>query len=529
MKNELKVLFFEVTSKCNAHCDHCGSRCDINQEDGISNELFKKVLLDVKENIGIEAMLNITGGEPLMRKDLFEITGFAKKLGFDWGMVTNGTLINDDNIKLMKQTKMSTISISIDGMKETHESFRHLPGSFDNILLNIQKLQKANFLEHIQVTFIANKRNINELPILWKTLNNLNIDSLRISSIDPIGRANDNKELLLDKNDFDYLFNFIKETNKKNELLCLWSCSHYFGNTIIPDTLGRHFSCKTGINVASILSNGDIFACPNIPRLPHLIQGNIKNDKFSYIWKNKFKPFRNRILNEECNKCKHRKYCNGDSFHTWDFEKNKPNFCYKNLKEITPINKYNSFDEYIIRKYGNVKKICYNSKKENRANIIFEPNAFDFLNSFFHLGTKNPISMYEQQVSLFGFKENNNYIVKYVVPSLLKNRTRNMGYVDRETIENAKEELEIIKENFNLSDDKDDYIKELKFLGFAHSHPLDVDFCYSDNDYYWHQDMIQEFGDYIGVLINPSKNLITGFYTKECIQANIILLKKQEF
>ena len=104
MKNELKVLFFEVTSKCNAHCDHCGSRCDINQEDGISNELFKKVLLDVKENIGIEAMLNITGGEPLMRKDLFEITGFAKKLGFDWGMVTNGTLINDDNIKFVYES-----------------------------------------------------------------------------------------------------------------------------------------------------------------------------------------------------------------------------------------------------------------------------------------------------------------------------------------------------------------------------------------------------------------------------------------
>lgn len=526
MNNELKILFFEVTSRCNAHCDHCGSRCDINSPDGISSDLFKKVLLDVKENLGNNAMLNITGGEPLIRKDLFEITKYAHKLGFDWGMVTNGTLINDKIIELMKETGMSTISISIDGMKETHETFRHLPNSFDRILLNIQKLQKANFLEHIQVTFIANKKNINELPILWKTLNNLKIDSLRISSIDPIGRANDNKDLILDKNDFDFLFDFIKETNKKDELHCLWSCSHYFGNTIIPDSLGRHFHCNTGINVASILSNGDIFACPNIPRLPHLIQGNIKKDIFSQIWINKFKPFRKRILNEECNNCKHKKFCNGDSFHTWNFEENKPNFCYKNIQNKTISKKYSSFDEYLNKKYGNLKKTCYNTKNENRANIIFEPNATKFLKTYFHFSTKNPISMFEQQVSLFGFKEKNNYIIKYVVPSILKNRTRNMGYVDKNTIINAKEELEIIKYNFNLSDDKDDYITELEFLGFAHSHPLDVDFCYSENDYFWHQDMIKEFGDYIGVLINPSENLITGFYTKDCIQANIIFLEE---
>ena len=83
--NDLKVLFFEVTQKCNAHCNHCGSQCDINSEEGISSEYFKSALLDIKQNLGTNIMLNITGGEPLIRKDLFDITEYANKLGFDWG------------------------------------------------------------------------------------------------------------------------------------------------------------------------------------------------------------------------------------------------------------------------------------------------------------------------------------------------------------------------------------------------------------------------------------------------------------
>lgn len=329
---DLKVLFFEVTKKCNAKCEHCGSRCDINEPDGISKEMFINVLKDVKENIGTNLMLNITGGEPLIRRDLFDIMNYANKLGFSWGMVTNGTLINDNVIYNMKRTGMSTISISLDGMKEVHESFRKLPnGSFDKIIENIIKLKESKFLEHIQVTFIASKKNIYELPSLYRMLSNIGIDSLRISSIDPIGRAKDNMDLMLDKNDFEYLINFIKQSNKNKELKCIWSCSHYFGNTDFPDDTGRYFSCNTGKSVASILSNGDIFVCPNVPRIPELIQGNIYSDKFSEVWKNKFEFFRNRPLNKECNNCNNKKYCNGDSLHTWDFENNKPLYCYKKV------------------------------------------------------------------------------------------------------------------------------------------------------------------------------------------------------
>lgn len=488
--NKLKVLFFEVTQKCNAHCDHCGSRCDINSEEGISSELFRSVLLDVKKNIGTDAMLNITGGEPLLYPELFDVCSFANQLGFDWGMVTNGTLITKENIQKMKFCGMKTISISIDGMASTHESFRHLPkGSFDRILRNIQLLQKENFLDHIQVTFIANKKNLYELPILWNTLNNLHIDSMRISCIDMIGRAANNKELALEKKDFDYLFEFIKSTNEANHLPCVWSCSHYFGNTNQPDELGRHFECFTGKHVASILYNGDIFVCPNVPRLPELIQGNVKTDTFSEVWKNGFKYFRNRPLNDTCEHCEHKPFCNGDSLHTWNFEENKPSFCYKEWKQ---------------------EEKESNESSSERVVHIKEP-AYKDIKNYFHVGESHPVSMYEQMMGLVGTKNGKEYVIEYVFPCFLKNRVRNMGYVDSKVLEEAQKETQIINENLSLLKQEN---SNLKLLGFIHSHPLDVNFQYSDGDVEFHQMMFNKFGEFLGIILNPQEKRIKAYEGK---------------
>lgn len=529
MDNQLKILFFEVTQRCNAHCDHCGSRCDINSSDGISKELFMSVLDDVKENFGTNVMLNITGGEPLLRKDLFEIMDYANKLDFDWGMVTNGTLITPKVIDNMKKTGMKTITVSLDGMKETHENFRHLPNSFDRIIQNIIDLKDAEFLEHIQVTFIANKKNLHELPAVWRMLDNLEIDSLRVSCIDPIGRANDNKDLFLDSLDFQYLIQFIENTNKLDKLPIVWSCSHYLGDKK-EKQLGKEFVCLTGKNVASILYNGDIFACPNIPRLPELIQGNIKTDKFSDVWINKFNQFRKRKLNNICEKCDKKDKCNGDSFHTWNFEENKPNFCYKEVFKNNFLREDFSMKDlelFLRERYKNI--VCKNIKVDDKhKTLVFEPNAYEDIKNYFHIGEKNPSSMYEQQMTLIGFKYKNYYIVKYAVPSLLYNRTRNMGYVNNETIMNALDEVEIVKENFFLSDDRNDLIYgDLQFLGFIHSHPMDVSFEYSEGDFEFYKNLRHSFEDNISVLINPEMSLFKGIYDNDYKELNIKILKKR--
>ena len=178
----LKDLFIEITSRCNARCEHCGSSCgDFIPKDEISADELKKTLLDISQHYNAnEILLNITGGEPLIRKDLFEIMDYANKLGFRWGMTSNGMLITDEILEKMNQTNMETISISLDGLKETHESFRKVSNCFDKIIENIKKLQKVPSVKIVQVTTVANKKNLHELEDLYNLMKELNIISWRV-------------------------------------------------------------------------------------------------------------------------------------------------------------------------------------------------------------------------------------------------------------------------------------------------------------------------------------------------------------
>lgn len=330
-KPVLKDLFLEVTSRCNAKCEHCGSSCgEKNVTDEISATDLKRTLYDISQHYNTnDILLNVTGGEPLIRKDLFEIMGYANELGYKWGMTSNGMLINDEILEKMKKTKMGSISISLDGLKETHESFRKVPGSFDKIIESIQKLQKIPSIKIVQVTTVANKKNLKELENLYRLMIKLHISSWRVVNVDPIGRAKEKDDILLDKNEYKYLFEFIKEKRKENIIDVEYGCSHYLGINLEKEIRDTYFSCVTGIYVASILSNGDIFVCPNVARRKELIQGNIKNDSFIEVWENKFKQFRNenRTMGSKCKECSNWKFCLGDSFHTFDFDKMEPRFC----------------------------------------------------------------------------------------------------------------------------------------------------------------------------------------------------------
>lgn len=333
---ELRHLFLELTSRCNAKCDHCGSRCDAKEQgEEISTECLKKTLKEISEHYNpADVFLNVTGGEPLMRKDFFDILEYAVGLGYNWGMTSNGMLIDEEMVQKLEKAKMCTVSISIDGLEKTHELFRHVPKCYGKILHGIDLMQQSDVIQIVQVTTVVNKMNIEELDELYKLLLEHGIKYWRVVTCDPIGRANDNNQILLDKSEFKRVFDFIKEKQAEglmNEIS--YGCSHFLGLEYEREIRNFYFMCMTGLYVGSILSNGDIFVCPNVPRRPELIQGNIKTDSFVEVWEKNFKPFRHeeRTCNDTCRACKYFKYCGGDSFHTWNFDENKPNICLKEL------------------------------------------------------------------------------------------------------------------------------------------------------------------------------------------------------
>lgn len=337
-KHDLIDLFWECTLSCNAKCKHCGSSAEGKKYPGeLTTEEAKAAFRQIAEKFDTHKILiNVTGGEPLVRQDLFEIMEYCtNELGYNWGMTSNGILLNDENVAKLKKANMCTISISIDGLEKTHDEFRGVPGSYQTIIENIKKLKEAKFLDHIQVTTVVHKKNINELDELYEVMKNLKLDSWRLASMDPIGRANDNKDLLLDGTELKKLLDFCVSKNNDKELRVDYGCPGFLGVKYETKARPWAFNCRTGINIASILYNGDLFVCPNVPRLSRFIQGNIKKDNFYDVWNNKYKEFRtkDRTKCEECDNCTWWDYCLGGAFHTWNFEENKQNKCpYKMMK-----------------------------------------------------------------------------------------------------------------------------------------------------------------------------------------------------
>lgn len=334
----LTTLFWETTLRCNAFCKHCGSRAGGNQkcEDELTTEEIKKVFQDIADKYDAKKVfINVTGGEPLLRKDLFEVMEYAHSLGFYWGMTSNGILINDGIIEKMKNTGMIAISISIDGLEKSHDEFRQVKGSYAKITENVKKLKAAKFLNNLQITTVVNKSNIHELPELYKEIESLQINSWRILNMEPIGRTADNQNLLLDDNQYVEILDFIKEKRKKSKFDVTYGCAHFLGMKYEKEVRSHMFFCIAGFTTASILYNGDIYVCPSVERRKELIQGNIRKDNFVDVWENKFQWFRNldKLKCEKCENCKNWKYCLGGSLHDWDFENKTPKLCLSKIIE----------------------------------------------------------------------------------------------------------------------------------------------------------------------------------------------------
>lgn len=519
----LYSLLIEVTQKCNANCDQCGSRCDIHSEETLTKAQILSALRDIKEHIGTYTMLNITGGEPLLRRDLFEMMTEATRMGFEWGMVTNGSLITDKVIEQMKQSGMKTITISLDGLRETHDTLRHLPGCFDRIMTALQKLKAAGFLDHLQVTFTANRKNVREFPALLKLLQRVGLDSIRVSVMDPIGRALDNRDLLLTREEVLWFTDVIDRWNRdKTHVPVIWGCPHFLGD-LLP---GRKFFCFAGIYTASILYNGDIFVCPNVPRRPELVQGNILRDSFSERWQTGFTRFRNRTLPEKCKACAYKDRCKGDSLHTLDFDRNEPLFCFRDfLLRPDPA----VYKEALFARYADVRFYEISDGDPQAFELLIEPDAYLSVKQYFHLGRTHPQSMFEQQMAMFGFLNGSFAAVRYVVPCDGAFRAADNAVFTKKMLKTVDKELEIVNNNYEGSDDallpgrEIERGKAMRFLGFIHSHPTQPALQYSTGDETIHNWMLRRYGFYAGVLVHPASGALGAYVGNTLKQAKLIV------
>lgn len=290
--HELKFLSIEITKRCNLQCRHCYmASIKTLDENEINTEEWKIFFSQIKNKFGNKIIINIRGGEPFIREDIFEIIGHLSELGFYVTISTNGSYLNHKSIVLL-DTYSIGIGISLDGFSKSHNYLRG--ANVYNEIVNNIKIYKKISKKPLVIKTAVYKKNLNELQSMYIFLNDLKIDIWHIFAIEPTGNALNNKSDLLDINDYYQLCEFIDKnrTNNKNKIKIIFEEQNILPFKLEAKNFYKFKRCGAGINFCTILSNGDIVRCAQEERTENKIMGNILIDDFFEIWNNEFKESR---------------------------------------------------------------------------------------------------------------------------------------------------------------------------------------------------------------------------------------------
>ncbi len=384
-QHPLRAIFWETTHRCNLQCGHCGSSCGPRKAppEELTTGQILAAIRTIAEDLdyakaarstpgrtgpseraspsvsylppgqprapglpNLPVSFYVTGGEPLLREDLFEVTSEMHALGFDWGMVTNGTLVTGDLVARCRRAGMNTVTVSLDGLQDSHDRLRGA-GTFRRTRRAVELfLAEAGIgsIQTVEVATCVNRLNIGELEDMRDLWAAVGIHHWRLIQTSAIGRAAANRDLLLRGSDLRRLLEFIKENRKVSATPASSVNPHrrqqrpqpwmsldeegYLGRAWEGQVREPLFYCPAGITVGSILYDGAIGACPSLPR--NLVQGNIAEHRFMQVWNEGYAVFRDRswMRTGACASCRHWGDCRGNSLHLWDFKEHRTGLCH---------------------------------------------------------------------------------------------------------------------------------------------------------------------------------------------------------
>lgn len=273
-----------------------------------------------------DTLVVVTGGEPLVRQDL-ELCGAAfRDRGFPWGMVTNGWAMTEDRWKALVDSGIRSLTVSLDGLEETHDWFRRRKGSWKRAVQTLAYASATTGLVFDAMT-TATPRSLPELPRIREMLVELGVKNWRLDMVFPKGRAAANPDLFLTDAQYVEMMEFLRETRQQGLVVAECGCDGFLGSY---EGLVRNtpFFCRAGINIGSVLCDGSISACPSLRA--DYIQGNIRQDDFLDVWENRFQVMRDRSWAKTgpCAECRDWKYCNGNGLHLRDEKTKELAFCH---------------------------------------------------------------------------------------------------------------------------------------------------------------------------------------------------------
>ncbi len=326
------VVIWNLVRRCNLKCKHCYS---ISGDVDFPGELNTSQIFNVIDDLKAfkVPVLILSGGEPLLRSDIFDISKRAKASGFYVGLSSNGTKITKDNIARIADVGYDYLGVSLDGIGETNDRFRGKKGAFDEALSGI-RLALAEGIK-VGMRFTATMDNIHQLKDMLELMDKEKIDKFYLSHLSYAGRGNKNRQddaaHATTRSMMDTLFKAAYENaagggNKEfvtgnndadGAYLLLWVKQNF------PDRYD-HIRAKlvqwggnsTGVNIANIDNLGDVH--PDTMWWHYKI-GNVKTRQFGDIWSDLSDPVMAglkqspRVIKGRCSDCQHFDICGGNT------------------------------------------------------------------------------------------------------------------------------------------------------------------------------------------------------------------------
>ncbi len=305
------IAQWDINNECNLNCKHCRVS-EKNDHEKLSLREAKNLLAELWYN-GV-TMLNLSGGEPFLRKDIFEILDYSTKFE-DIVITTNGTLLNEEKCKKLSTYTNIKLSISLDGLEETHDRFRRKQGAFKKVIDTLPLLNKYNIKYAIKYTL--SKETVDDAVPLLNLVAGLGTSEFNVRRVIVAGNAN--KDMVLSneeyKNIIRELIGNCRKLNVKfrtGDPLLIPIFSEVWGIDIKNDDLSKIYAgCQAGDEIIYIDYKGNVGACSYIPKFADNIKDKALDD---ILLNNKLfvdlREYKNK-LEGKCKECNYKMICGG--------------------------------------------------------------------------------------------------------------------------------------------------------------------------------------------------------------------------
>ena len=317
-----RLIAWEVTRSCNLACKHCRAEAHPEPYPGELGNAEAKALIDTFPEVGSPIII-FTGGDPMMRPDVYELVAYATAKGLRCVFSPNGTLIDANNAVRLKESGVQRCSISIDGADApSHDAFRGVPGAFAAAMRGIDFLKQAGL--EFQINTTVTRNNLAGFKNIFELCDRIGAKAWHIFLLVPMGRAAGLADQIITAEEYEDVLHWFYDFRKRTSMHLKATCApHYYrimrqrareeGISVTPENFGMDAmtrGCLGGTGFCFISHMGQVQACGYLD----LDCGNVRVTPFPEIWRSsqRFKAFRTQSdYKGKCGICEYHKVCGG--------------------------------------------------------------------------------------------------------------------------------------------------------------------------------------------------------------------------